>query len=274
MYFFSFVYSFLYTIGFISQLDNRAITTTIAQVMSLAASAYCSQSDLLQWNCKTCTQNVSNITVIDENTRLIMAYDHSLKSHFISIRGSSDINNWISNFETRIIYPYIDTNIGVHNGLYYEYLLYKERMISFVQTMNDNDLLIITGHSAGSALATFLAYDLLVEGAFLCSNMNIYTFGSPRIGNKEFVKSFVSLDVKHYRITYKKDIVPHLPQEFLGFVHIPHEMWFSTSSNYKLCHDNDGYEDDSCSNSCSPFSCTSISDHLNYLGYAIGSDAC
>ena len=35
-----------------------------------------------------------------------------------------------------------------------------------------------------------------------------------------------------------------------------------------------GIEDNSCSNSCSPFSCTSIDDHLNYLGSPIGIDAC
>jgi hypothetical protein len=270
MYFFSSVYLFLYIIGFSSSFDNQTIT----QVLSLAASAYCSKSELDQWNCKTCTQNVSGVTVIDDSTRLIMAYDASLMSHFISIRGSSDINNWISNLETRIVYPYLDKNIGVHNGLYYEYLLYKERIISYVQGLNDNDLLIITGHSAGGALASFLAYDLVTEDRFLSSNIILYTFGSPRFGNKEFVKSFTSFDIAYTRITYKKDIVPHLPEELFGFVHIPHEIWFNSSSMYKLCDDIDNKEDDSCSNSCSPFFCTSVNDHLNYLGYAIGSDAC
>ena len=119
MKFISFVYSILHTIGFIKDHDNLVINT-ITQVMSLAASAYCSRHELELWNCKTCSQNVSDINVIDDDTRIIMAYDASLKSHFISIRGSSDINNWISNLETRIIYPYVDKNIGVHNGLYHE----------------------------------------------------------------------------------------------------------------------------------------------------------
>jgi hypothetical protein len=230
--------------------------------------------ELEQWNCKTCSQNVSDINIIDDDTRIIMAYDASLKSHFISIRGSYDINNWISNIETRIIYPYFDKNIGVHNGLYYEYLLYKERLFSYVQGLSESDSLIITGHSSGSGVGSFLAYDLVLEDVFLYSNINLYTFGSPRIGNKEFVKSFISFDIPYNRITYKKDIVPHLPQELLGFVHIPHELWFTSSYNYKQCNDMGGNEDDSCSNSCSPFSCTSVSDHLNYLDSSIGSDAC
>ena len=51
--------------------------------MSLTASAYCSKTELEQWNCKTCSQNVKDINIIDDDTRIIMAYDASLKSHFI-----------------------------------------------------------------------------------------------------------------------------------------------------------------------------------------------
>jgi len=273
MNFITFLYSILSTIGFVSYADAINITT-ITQVMSLTASAYCSIPELEQWNCNTCSQNVSDITIIDDNTRIIMAYDYSLLSNFVSIRGSSDINNWISNLKTRIIYPFIDKNIGVHNGLYYEYLLYKERLISYVRGLNKDDLLIISGHSSGGGLATLLAYDLVNEYIFLNSNILLYTFGSPRIGNVHFVNSFISLNITSNRVTYKKDIVPHLPEELFGFVHIPHEIWFTTSSKYEHCNDASGKEDNSCSNSCSPFSCTSISDHLNYLDSAIGSDAC
>lgn len=272
MNFISLIYYFLQTIGFVNVTSTTTTTTT--QVMSLAASAYCSVSELEQWNCKTCSQNVSDITIIDDDTRIIMAYDVSLKSHFISIRGSSDISNWISNLETRIIYPYVDKNIGVHNGLYHEYLVYKERLISYVQSLDNNNCIIITGHSSGGAVSSFLAYDLVSESILSNANIQLYTFGSPRIGNKEFVKRFISFDIPNNRITYKKDIVPHLPEELFGFVHIPSEIWFTTSSKYKLCNDGDGKEDNLCSNSCAPFSCTSISDHLHYLDSAIGIGGC
>ena len=44
------------------------------------------------------------------------------------------------------------------------------------------------------------------------------------------------------------------------------------STSHKVC-DGSG-EDASCSNSCGPISCTSISDHLLYLNTPLGSDAC
>ena len=274
MYLFKLVQSALVFIGFINHNNPNIHNDNIHNTLSLAASSYCPPSEILSWSCKTCSNDVRNINLIDDDTRIIMGYDKTMDSYFISIRGSSDINNWISNLETRIIHPYYDKDIGVHNGLYYEYLRYKDKMISFVTKLNHSVNLIITGHSSGGALASFLAYDLVTQGIFLYSNIHLYTFGSPRIGNKAFMKSFISFDIPHNRITYKNDIVPHLPQEFFGFIHLPHEIWFSSTNVSKFCHDLDGKEDDSCSNSCSPFSCTSVDDHLNYLDSAIGSNAC
>ena len=114
---------------------------------------------------------------------------------------------------------------------------------------------------------------MVIEGRILPNNVNLYTYGSPRIGNKPFMKSFVSFDIPHSRVTYKHDIVPHLPEEIIGYLHLPHEIWYYKDSEYKICYD-DNEEDDTCSNSCSPFKCSSIDDHLNYLGTPIGSGAC
>lgn len=274
MYLFKLFQSALYFIGFIHDNNPNIQDDNIHYTLSLAASSYCPPSEILSWSCKTCTSDVQNISLIDQDTRIIMGYDKTMNLHFISIRGSSDVNNWISNLETRIIHPYYDKDIGVHNGLYHEYMRYKDKMISFVSHLNDSDSLVVTGHSSGGAVASFLVYDLVTEDAFQYNNIHLYTFGSPRVGNKAFMKSFISFDIHHNRITYKNDMVPHLPQEILGFIHLPHEIWFTSANVSKLCLDLDGKEDDSCSNSCSPFTCTSVDDHLNYLDYPIGSNAC
>jgi len=272
MYMLRFFNLLSFIIGFI--MSNNPNNIFVHEILTLTAAAYCPVNEIENWNCKMCSQNVSGINIIDDDTRIIMGYDNSLKAPFISIRGSSDINNWISNLETRIIHPYQDKNIGVHNGLYYEYLRYKDTLISYLLELNDNSNIIITGHSSGGAIASLLTYDLVTDGYIDYRNILLYSFGSPRIGNNEFVKSFLSFDIKHNRITYKNDIVPHLPEEFLGFHHIPHEIWYTSSDKFTICNDMNGVEDNHCSNSCSPFSCTSISDHLNYLDVSIGTDAC
>ena len=42
------------------------------------------------------------------------------------------------------------------------------------------------------------------------------TFGSPRVGNWEFVKAHAAYGLNSVRVTHWYDIVPHLPMEALG----------------------------------------------------------
>jgi|GEM_PF-4474435 len=70
---------------------------------------------------------------------------------------------------------------------------------------------LFTGHSLGAALATLAASRWLKETI-------VYTFGSPRCGNKQFATGFDAENV-HHRFTNDNDIVPHIPPRFMGFVH-------------------------------------------------------
>ena len=63
--------------------------------------------------------------------------------------------------------------------------------------------------------------------------------------------------------------------ESLGYQHVTTEIYYNEhSSSYTVCDDSADGEDDDCSNSCSPFSCTSIDDHLSYLKVVIGDAGC
>ena len=107
-----------------------------------------------------------------------------------------------------------------------------------------------------------------------------YTYGCPRVGDAAFVKAFsdlaTSTDADVYRVTHRDDVVPHLPEEALGYLHMPHEMWQADATDPALtdCADSATSEDDACSNSCSPFSCVSKADHLSYLGLVQGINGC
>ena len=60
-----------------------------------------------------------------------------------------------------------------------------------------------------------------------------------------------------------------VPMEVLGYHHVVSEVWYNSANTaYTLCNDSSSGEDDSCSNSCSPFSCTSVDDHLDYMDVA------
>ena len=56
--------------------------------------------------------------------------------------------------------------------------------------------LIITGHSLGGAMATICAKRLSEE----YENVHcLYTYGSPRVGGRKFVKSFLSSNRYRFR---------------------------------------------------------------------------
>ena len=75
---------------------------------------------------------------------------------------------------------------------------------------NKNKKLWITGHSLGGALATICASRLEERSP------TVFTYGSPRVGCKEFVKG---MDVKHHRVVNNNDIVPSVPLWLMGFRH-------------------------------------------------------
>ena len=70
--------------------------------------------------------------------------------------------------------------------------------------------LYVTGHSLGAAMATIAASRMQDRVTALV------TFGSPRVGDKEFVKS-VSVD--HYRVQNNCDDVTKVPFKLMGFAH-------------------------------------------------------
>jgi triacylglycerol lipase len=70
--------------------------------------------------------------------------------------------------------------------------------------------LYVTGHSLGAAMATIAASRIQDRVTALV------TFGSPRVGNKEFVDSVF---VEHYRVQNNCDDVTKVPFMLMGFTH-------------------------------------------------------
>ena len=67
----------------------------------------------------------------------------------------------------------------------------------------DDATITCTGHSLGAALATIMASRLAAN--------ELYTFGSPRVGNRDFVKEMKKDGVKHYRFVNNNDVVTRIP---------------------------------------------------------------
>ncbi|CAM3685371.1 hypothetical protein BOSP111201_20190 [Bordetella sputigena] len=84
--------------------------------------------------------------------------------------------------------------------------------------------LIVSGHSLGAALATYLAFDLASLGG-LDQNLQACFFASPRPGDKTFAQVFDKNVTRYVVYAYERDVVPHLPPSVVFLpIHIPPEI--------------------------------------------------
>ncbi|GAB4843569.1 hypothetical protein Ancab_013534 [Ancistrocladus abbreviatus] len=240
-------------------------------------------TELFSWTCSRCDDMTKGFEVIE----LIVDVQHCLQAYvgvaknlnamIIAFRGTQEhsIQNWIED----LYWKQLDVNFPdmsdamVHHGFYYAYhnttlrpgvIGAVKRAIEFYGDTN----IIVIGHSMGGAMASLCALDLVVHHN--AKNVQVMTFGQPRVGNAAFASYYSEHVPNTIRITNDHDIVAHLPPYYSFFPrrtyhHFPREVWLCKLGNdsltEKICDDSG--EDPTCSRSVMG---NSISDHLIYYG--------
>ncbi len=131
----------------------------------------------------------------------------------IAFRGSEEtgITDWITDLKfVKQVYPYDGGNkkIKVHYGFIGAYKSVRDAILEAARN-TPHPKIVCTGHSLGAALATLAALDIrynLPEKRVSC-----YTFGSPKVGNKDFVASYNSRVPDTFRFVNRADLIPSLP---------------------------------------------------------------
>ncbi|OLN86975.1 Lipase [Colletotrichum chlorophyti] len=155
-----------------------------------------------------------------------VATDPVRKNIVIAVRGSNNLRNWISNvlfFFDKC--DFVD-DCKVHTGFSNGYNEIKSALLASVKSAkaaNPSYTVVAVGHSLGGAVVTIAAADLRRSGY----PTDIYTYGSPRVGNDAFA-NFVSKQAgAEYRITHIDDPVPRLPPILFGYRHTTPEYWLN-----------------------------------------------
>ena len=246
----------------------------IFHALNISQAAYCI-NESNDWTCATCNQQYIYETRLEhQGEQIIFGLIPDYNALFIGFRGSSNIQNWIDNIQCRQITPYDDKQLSVEKGFYNLFSSLDDMIYNILDNMiikYNTNVLFITGHSLGGALASLMAFDVEYSKKNY-QVKSVITFGSPRVGNSYFSRLFNQFQMNSYRITHYYDMVPHVPEEFMNYMHVAQEIYLSENNDrYTVCNDANG-EDDTCSNKCAPLHCTSISDHMNYLNISMGQD--
>ncbi|RUS15362.1 Alpha/Beta hydrolase protein [Endogone sp. FLAS-F59071] len=216
----------------------------------LSAIAYC---QLGTWDCGDYCDAFPNMTLISTFTTLktgaagYIARDDSTDSLYIVFRGTYSLSNKFDDITFRLVNYTYYLGAMVHDG----FLKYWDDATARVYPVvkhelahHPNDKVYVLGHSLGGggycrhhierlkanhtlgyhkvgficAAAVLAALYLHIEIASLNkSNLFVYTFGEPRVGDALFA-FFVSLSgIQVIRVINQNDIVPMLPPLSTGF---------------------------------------------------------
>ena len=231
------------------------ITQLMTSVL-LSGAAYCDDYSLIH---KTMDDLKIVDTFYDPETDIRGFAASTNNTLYIALRGSSSTQNWIDDFEIRLVEYDKCAGCSVHHGFYKSALGIKSQVIESIETHAPENI-IVTGHSYGAAVAQILALEISGK------NVVLYNFGQPRTGNAEYANYVNRMLPNYWRVTHDRDLVPHLPPK-IGYIHSCGELFENSEGDILDCSATD-CEDTKCSQQYRTIQ-TKTDDHLYYLGYRV-----
>eukprot|EP00467_Chlorarachnion_reptans_P000656 CAMPEP_0114492772 /NCGR_PEP_ID=MMETSP0109-20121206/3741_1 /TAXON_ID=29199 /ORGANISM="Chlorarachnion reptans, Strain CCCM449" /LENGTH=1048 /DNA_ID=CAMNT_0001669653 /DNA_START=33 /DNA_END=3179 /DNA_ORIENTATION=- len=125
----------------------------------------------------------------------------------------------------------------VHRGFWEAYRCVEEPLVSIVRHIcqHSNSLglapikVYCTGHSLGGALATMLSLSLRTQ---LGCDVEMYNFGSPRVGNHTYASIYDENVQKSFRVVMDGDIITDTPKLCCLYKHVGSEIMLDTLGNF------------------------------------------
>jgi hypothetical protein len=125
---------------------------------------------------------------------------------FAAFRGTRSLEDWIADFVVKSIrHPW-----GLVEDGFYRVYVQCSKMIRWMPALHpEPEMIVVTGHSLGAALAILAATELWQVNAML--KVNVVTFAGPRVGDPKFAKTYNERVPSTLRIVNTEDVVPTLP---------------------------------------------------------------
>lgn len=240
---------------------------------SLSQAAYCGryaadEERLARWECGPCLD--SGVRVVPGAVRVMESRDQRLDnatvtyvaradrrsilgdSCFVSIRGTTNVANWLRNFQAwkePVHFPYDGcSGCKAEYGFTTIWNRVKPGILAALRELGCvpaheakgrsylTGSVYVTGHSMGAAVGTLAMLTLAELGYRVRPS---YLFESPRVGNEAFVQAFMRIfnnETKPmWRVTHAKDPVPDLPPRILQYRHVEYQVHYSADGTYRQC---------------------------------------
>ncbi len=185
------------------------------EAADLVQQAYAQFSQGAAWHLQGDYDHLANIlgratpTSIAVETFGFIARNKTSRVVFVIFRGTQTLEDWLSN----LTFPQQPHPAGapwgdIEKGFGFTYQDCAASVLNGVRTAGAAPRIVAAGHSLGGALATLAAADLVIQNF---SGVQLYSFASPRVGNRDFAKEFDARLPVAFRIANSEDIVTTVP---------------------------------------------------------------
>ena len=161
----------------------------------------------------------------------IQAYRFSNKTDIVIACRGTEPTQWSDIKADAEAWPVISETISrVHKGFKDAVdELWPQIQLDIGKKADSNKTLWFCGHSLGAAMATIMA-SRAKHHAEISDPVELYTYGSPRVGWKGYVNDF---HVKHYRWKNNNDIVTTVPLILMGYKHCGDEHYLNAYGEFR-----------------------------------------
>jgi triacylglycerol lipase len=159
-------------------------------------------------------------------------------SVLVCIRGTQTPREWLANFTAVPNQFDLVKDFGlVHLGFERMHRSVRQSIQVGLASVDAATRITVLGHSLGGAMAVLAAID--IKRNFGKTNVDVCTFGSPRVGKIGFRKNFNKEIRQCFRLVNQFDVVPRVPSVITGWNHTGEEI--EVDGNVENPHSLDAY---------------------------------
>ncbi|KAI1335261.1 alpha/beta-hydrolase [Xylariaceae sp. FL0016] len=189
---------------------------------------------------------------VETDIRGFVGIDNVASNIIVSVRGSSSVRNWLTDFRFGKVSCDFFDGCEAHDGFVHALDEIKASVVLSVTAAakhHPSHTLVVTGHSLGGAVATLLAAHLRRQGLAA----DLYTYGAPRVGTPALAE-FLTAQAhdngdggpgagtgpvaagRNFRVTHYYDPVPRMPPLSFGYAHASPEYWLAAGPYSRVAY--------------------------------------